>query len=131
MERQILKLRPLKLNKKGQLGLDTVRTVMISFLTLAVIAIAVVLALVSLRDSNIFTSGSQEETDVNNTIRNVTSALTDFFDDTGTIFAILVVVVIILAISIIIAVVSRFGGAAGGGISLGRGEKGEETVMGI
>lgn len=115
MQKQTLK--PLKkMDKKGQLGLDTVRAVMISFLTLAVIAIAVVLALVSLRDSNIFTAGSSEEVDVNNTILNVTSALTDFFDDTGTIFAILVVVVIILAISIIIGVVSRFGGGRRGGL---------------
>jgi hypothetical protein len=57
MKQQFIK--PLKMDKKGQLGLDTVKSVMISFLVLAVISIAIVLALVSLRDSNIFTSGSQ------------------------------------------------------------------------
>ncbi len=116
MKQQFIK--PLrKLNKKGQLGLDTVRSVMIGFLILAVIAISVVLALVSLRDSNIFTAGSQEAIDVNDTILNVTSGITDFFDDTGTIFSILIVVVIILAISIIIGVVSRFaGGSRSGGL---------------
>jgi len=108
-------LKKYKMDKKGQLGLDTVKSVMISFLVLAVIAIAVVLALVSLRDSNIFTAGSQESTDVNDTILNVTSGITNFFDDTGTIFAILIVVVIILAISIIIGVVSRFGGGSNSG----------------
>lgn len=109
-----LMLKPLltKKGKKGQLGLNTVKSVMISFLILAVIAIAIVLALVSLRDSNIFTAGSQEESDVNDTILNITSGITDFFNDTGTIFSILIVVVIILAISIIIAVVSRFGGSS-------------------
>ena len=115
MKQQFIK--PLKMNnKRGQLGLDTVKSVMISFLVLAVISIAVVLALVSLRDSNIFTAGSPEEADVNDTIANVTSGVTDFFNDTGTIFSILIVVVIILAISIIIGVVSRFGGGGRGGL---------------
>jgi len=114
MKQQFIK--PLKMDKRGQLGLDTVKSVMISFLVLAVISIAVVLALVSLRDSNIFTAGSPEAVDVNDTITNVTSGITGFFDDTGTIFAILIVVVIILAISIIIGVVSRFGGGARGGL---------------
>ena len=110
-------IKPLKkrLDKKGQLGLDTVKSVMIAFLVLGVIAIAIVLALVSLRDSNIFTAGSPEAVDVNDTIANITSGITDFFDDTGTIFSILIVVVIILAISIIIAVVSRFGGGTRSG----------------
>ena len=97
-------------NKRGQLGLETVKSVMITFLVIAVIGVSVVLALVSLRDANIFTSGSTEYNQTNNVISNVTSATTGFFSNTGTIFAILVVVVIILAISIIIAVVSRFGG---------------------
>ena len=115
MKQQFIK--PLKMNnKRGQLGLDTVKSVMISFLVLAVISIAIVLALVSLRDSNIFTAGSPEARDVNDTITNVTSGITDFFNDTGTIFSILIVVVIILAISIIISVVSRFGGGGRGGL---------------
>jgi len=115
MKQQFIK--PLKMNnKRGQLGLDTVKSVMISFLVLAVISIAIVLALVSLRDSNIFTANSPEERDVNDTIANITSGITGFFDDTGTIFAILIVVVIILAISIIIGVVSRFGGGGRGGL---------------
>jgi len=60
---------------------------------------------------------------------NLTSGLTDFFSNTGTIFAILVVVVIVLAIIIIIAVVSRVGGSGGGGGS--KREYGSDTVMGI
>ena len=114
MKQQFIK--PLKMDKRGQLGLDTVKSVMISFLVLAVISIAVVLALVSLRDSNIFAGDPSTEQSVNDTIANVTSGVTGFFDDTGTIFAILIVVVIILAISIIIGVVSRFGGGCRGGL---------------
>lgn len=100
-------------NKRGQIGLDTVRTVMMSFLILAVVFIAVILALVSLRDSNIFTTGSQEANDTTDIVGNITAAGTDFFSNTGTIFSILVVVVIILAITIIILAVQRFGGGKG------------------
>jgi len=98
------------LGKKGVLGLDTVKAVMITFLILAVIGVSVILATVSLRDSNIFTAASQEQNDTNNIVGNISEGLVDFFGNTTTIFAILVVVVIILAISIIIAAVSRFGG---------------------
>jgi len=104
-----MELKPLK--KKGQIGLGTAKDVMVAFLILAVLGIAIILALVSLNDSGIFTAGSQEANDTDNIVNNITSALTnDFFDQTGTIFAILIVVVIIAAIAIIIAVVTRFGG---------------------
>lgn len=59
-----MKLRKLKvMNKKGALGLETAKQVMVWFLILAVLAVAIILALVSLRDSGIFTSGSQEDND--------------------------------------------------------------------
>ena len=45
-------------SKKGVLGLNTVKEVMIAFLVLGVIAVAIILALVSLRDSNIFVTGA-------------------------------------------------------------------------
>ena len=110
-----MELKPLMpKTKQGVLGLDTAKAVMVWFLVLAVLAIAIILALVSLRDSGIFTTGSQEDNDTKSIVGNITGALTnDFFDQTGTIFAIIIVVVIIMAISIIIAVVTRF--TAGGG----------------
>lgn len=103
-------------DSRGVLGLDTVRAVMIAFLTLAVIGVAILLALVSLQDSNIFTPNSQAANDSDSIISNVSSGLTSFFSSTGTIFSILVVVVIILAITIIIVAVGRFGGGARGGL---------------
>jgi len=109
-----MELRSLRRSKKGVLGLDTVKAVMVTFLILAVIGVSIILATVSLRDSNIFTSGSQEQNDTNNIVANISDGLVSFFGNTGTIFAILVVVVIILAISIIIAAVSRFGGRESG-----------------
>jgi len=112
-----MKLKPLKkMDKKGVLGLNTVREVFTAFLILAVLGIAILLALVSLRDANIFTSGSRAMNDTTNIVGNVSGGLVTFFESTGTIFAILIVVVIILAIAIIIAVVSGFGarGAARG-----------------
>ncbi len=108
-----MKIRPL-LNKKGQLtGLDTVKGVMLAFLTLAVIFIAVVLALVSLRDSNIFTTGSAEANQTTAIVANISEAGADFFGNTGTIFSILVVVVIMGAIALIIFIVTRFSGSGG------------------
>ena len=105
-----------KIGKKGQLGLDTVSRVMVAFLILAVIGVAVILAIVSLRDSSIFTANSLEQNQTTHIVNNITDALTTFFENTGTIFAILVVVVIILAISIIIVAVRGFGGTARGGL---------------
>ena len=195
-----------KFNNKAQLGLETIKPIMIGFLILSVIAITGILLLVNLRDvtdkidksagslTNVSTSaqvsnnatfvnvtglgslrncvltanvvsstvnatapcitkidvgnysinacslrftsvGLVDAACYNNTIWNVTGSFTSagqsatnilgnisegsttFFDDTGTIFSILIVVVIILAISIIIAVVSRFG--SGTGVSAG------------
>ena len=109
-------LKPIKMNKKGVLGLETVKAVFVALLVLAVLGVATVLALVSLRDSSIFTSGSTEANQTTYIVSNISSAITDFFTNTGTILSILVVVVIILAIAIIIAVVSRFGGGRSSGL---------------
>jgi len=105
-------------NKRGILGLDTVKAVIISLLTLAVVAIAVFLALVSLKNANIFTAGSNESTQTNNIIGNVTSGVAGFFSQVPTFMTLLGVVVLILIIAIVIVAVSRFGAGAGGRESL-------------
>ena len=66
-------------------------------------------------DWNVTYSYSYSHSRVRALQENVTTGTTGFFENTDTIFAILVVVVIILAIAIIIAVVSGFGGSALGG----------------
>ena len=180
------------MEKKGQLGLDTVKSVMIAFLVISVIGVTIILAVSSLGDvsddidqTTVTLAGGDDQTEsavtetgayltgasaslrncagsltavtnvtgstitsgnyslsgclviyegtgeFNNTVWNVTGsytysndnvegittnlsgAVTSFFSDTGTIFAILIVVVIILAIAIIIGVVSRFQGGGG------------------
>jgi len=201
------------MDKKGVLGLDTARQVMLFFLILAVLAVTIFLALTSLRDtvegidtssasivnesvasrtqsipkdlayasSDIYrnavcgglvisnttggevvdlanysipagrscaitgTAGTQyanatvyatysvtySNPETNLIVKNISGAMTnDFFDQTGTIFAILIVVVIIFAISIIIFAVSRFSAGGGVGGSVGGGG-GEGTLMGI
>lgn len=95
-------------NKKGALGLDVTKEVMLALLTLAVIGVAVILALTSLQNSNVMPAGSAGYNNTAQIIGNVTSGTTSFFGSTGTIFGILVVVVIIAAISLIIYYVSRF-----------------------
>lgn len=105
-------------NRNGVLGLDTAKQVMITFLVLAVVGVAVLLALTSLQNANIFETGSQAANDTNSIVGNVSGGLTTFFGSTGTIFSILVVVVIILAISIIIWAVGRFGQQSEAGVNL-------------
>jgi len=105
-------------NRNGVLGLDTAKQVMITFLVLAVVGIAVLLALVSLQNANIFTAGSAAANNTDAIVGNVSSGLVTFFASTGTIFSILVVVVIILAISIIIWAVGRFGQQSEGSVNL-------------
>jgi len=99
------------IQKRGVLGLDAVKGVILSLMIIAVLAVASALALVSLKNSSIFTVDSLEYNQTTNIINNVTSAQAGFFASSGTIFSILVAVVIILAIAIIVGVVSRFGGS--------------------
>ncbi len=104
-----------KMNKKGVLGLDTTRDVMIFLLTLAVVAIAVFLALVSLQDANLFTTGSQAANDTDSIINNITTGAAGFFDNIPTVFTILGAVVIILAVTLILFAVNRFSSSTGSG----------------
>jgi len=100
-------------NKKAILGMDTVKAVLITLLVMAVIAIAVFLALVTLRDAGIFTGGSLEDNQTDAIIANITSGTGNFFKQVPTFFTLLAVVVLILIIAIVIVAVTRF--QAGGG----------------
>lgn len=104
--------------KRGILGMDTVKAVLITLLVLSVIAIAVFLALVSLRDSNILVSGTTERNATNDLISNVTKGVTNFAQQIPTFFTLLAVVVLILIIAIVIIAVTRFQGGGGRAESL-------------
>jgi len=104
--------------RNGVLGLETAKQVMVTFLVLAVTGVAILLALTSLQDANIFTDESLGDNATTNIIGNVSDGLETFFASTGTIFSILIVVVIILAISIIIWAVGRFGQQTEGSVNL-------------
>ena len=103
-------MRSLRKDKKGVLGLETTKQVMLALLIMAVIGVSTILALTSLQNSSIFTTNSAGYNATGSITANVSNGITAFFGASGTIFSILVVVVIILAIAIIIAAVSRFGG---------------------
>lgn len=100
-----------KMNKKGVLGFETAKEVIVALLILAVLVIAVFLALTVLQNSSIFTSGSQSQNNTNLVINNITYGTTLFFGYIPTIMQILAIVVIILAISLILYAVYRFGGS--------------------
>jgi len=104
--------------RNGVLGLETAKQVMVTFLVLAVTGVAILLALTSLQNANIFTAASQAANDTERIVGNVSAGLVTFFGSTGTIFSILIVVVIILAISIIIWAVGRFGQQTEGTVNL-------------
>lgn len=97
-------------DKRGILGLDTVKAVILALLTLAVIAIAVFLALTSLQNSNIFTASSVSANNTNSLIGNITYGTTQFFTNIPTFMTLLGVVVLILIIAIVIVAVSKFSG---------------------
>jgi hypothetical protein len=100
--------------RRSVLGLELSRSVIVTLLILAVTAIAVFLALVSLQDSNIFTTGTQAANDTNAIIGNITTGTTSFFSYVPTWMILLAVVVLIAIIAIVIVVVSKLEGGRGG-----------------
>ena len=98
----------LRMDKKGVLGMDSVRDVIIFLLTLAVAAIAVFLALSSLQDANLFTAGSSADNNTDFIINNITNGASNFFEQVPTIFTVLGAVAIILAVTLILFAVNRF-----------------------
>ena len=104
-----------EMKKKGQVGLDTARAVMLTILVLGVIGFAIIIAMSSLNDSNTLTTGSIEANQTTNVLRNVSGGVEEFFSNTVTWFSLLAVVVIILIIAIVIIAVNRFGGGGRGG----------------
>lgn len=109
-----MKLSPIKKDKRGVLGFETAKEVILTLLVLAVMVIAVFLALTTLNNAGIFTAGSQSANDTNMVINNITTGTVKFFGYIPTIFTILAIVVIILAIALILFAVNRFGGREGG-----------------
>ena len=103
-------------NRKGQVGLDTAKSVMLTLLVIGVIGFAIIIALASLNNSNATTAGSLERNQTTNIFNNITSGTANFFSNTGTWFSLLAIVVIILIIAIVIFAVNRFGGAGQRGL---------------
>lgn len=108
-------MRSIKLkNKKGQVGLDTAKVVMLTLMTMGVIAFAIIVAMSALSNSNALEEGSSEANQTSQILGNITEGITGFFSNTGTWFALLAVVIIIMIIAIVIFAVNRFGGNGGG-----------------
>lgn len=104
-----------KMNRKGVLGLDTATAFVIAILTLAVVAFAVIVALASLNNSNVLTTGSQEANQTTNVLNNVTAGVAELFTNATTWFSLLAVVIIILIIALVILAVRRFDTTANSG----------------
>ena len=104
-----------KLGKRGQVGFDTAKAVMLTIMVIGVIAFAIIIAMSSLNNSNALTAGSLEANQTTDVLQNISAGVSGFFSNTSTWFSLLAVVIIILIISIVIFAVNRFGG---GGTSL-------------
>jgi len=109
-------MRKLVKDKKGILGLDTAKAFILFILICAVLGFAAIIALATLNDADILTSGSDGDTQATNVLQNVSGGISGFFSNASTWFTLLSVVVIILIIGVVIFAVSRFGGSDGRGI---------------
>lgn len=97
-------------NKKGVLGLNTVKAFLVGILAIAVISVAVIITLSALNGTSIATNQTMQIEG------NVSDGIVDFFSNSGTFFTLLAVVVIILIIAIVVIAVNRFGGTGEGGL---------------
>ena len=97
-------------DKKGILGLNTVKGFMIGILGLAVIAVAVLITLSAIGDTSLATTETDEIE------ANISNGIVDFFANAPTFFVLLGVVVIILIISIVVIAVNNFGGGVQGSL---------------
>lgn len=104
-------------NKRGQLALDVVEGVVLKVLIIAILGVAVILALTTLSNSNIFTPLSAGANSTSQITGNVSDGVTSFFGSIGTVFSILLAVVLISAVAIIVLVVRRFAGSGTGSVS--------------
>ncbi len=105
-----------KMSGKGAISVNSVGTVMISFLVIAFTAVAVFLGLSTLRTSGIFPAGSTEANATSNISTQITSGVTTFFSYTVTLFSILAVVLILGFIGLLIFIAySFYSGGTGGG----------------
>jgi len=101
-----MKLRKIKFNKKGALGLDVAKSFVMALFTLSVIAFGLLIAMNSLNTSSASTTATT------NVLANVSEGTETLFSNAGTWFSLVAVVVIILIISVVIMSVNRFGQSA-------------------
>ena len=99
-----------KMDKRGQVGLDTAKAVMLALMTLGVIAFALIIALNQLNSTSVATA---QTTSI---VNNITGGTASFFGNTATWFALLSIVIVILIVSIVIYAVNRFGGGSSGSL---------------
>lgn len=98
-------------SKKGQVGLDTAKAVILALMVLGILAFALIVAMGTLNDTNVLTDSSIADNATTDVLNNITTGVSTFFGNATTWFILLGVVVIILIIVIVVVVVQRFGGS--------------------
>ena len=102
-------------SQTGVFGMETVKGFFLAILILAVLGFAAIIAMGTLEDVNVLDTSSYEANESTNVLRNVTGGISEFFENSETMFTLLFVVVIMLMIGAVIYAVVRFGGGAAGG----------------
>lgn len=105
-------MKKLLMQKRGQVGLDVIKTVFVSLLSLAIIAVAVMIVLGALAAS--ITGGTAADNNTDLIVNNITAATSTLFGNTGSWLALLAVAVIVAIIVIVIVYVKRVEGRGGG-----------------
>ena len=107
------KLKQIKKNKRGVMGLDIARGFIGTILAVAILGMLAIIVLRTLDTTSVATDATR------NITANVTAGLSTFFNNSGTWFSLLAIVVIILIVAVVIVVATRFGsGDRGRGANL-------------
>lgn len=101
------------MNKKAQYGLEVVKNVVLGLFILALFVVAIFAGAGAIKNSSIFTAGSQEKNDTTLILNNITSSGATFFGNVPTFISILVIVVIMTFLGLLIYAVYRFAGRGG------------------
>jgi uncharacterized membrane protein len=101
------------MSKKGVVGLDVARSVILMLLGIGVLAFIVIIVMANLSASNVVPAGSLGANQSTAIFANISGGVSTFFGNTGVWFNLLGVVVIVAIAALVLYFVGAFGGKKG------------------
>lgn len=95
------------MNKKGQVGLMEVKSVIITLLVILVLGFAALITVTQLKNSGVFTAGSQEDNDTKDMVNNYTVGIKSFFSYLPTIMVMFGVLVLVGVVVLLIVYITK------------------------